>query len=53
MKTTIIIEIEHKNPIQDLLDKVANRAWTLQGVDGVTVSIDNKNLNNNNDQNNL
>lgn len=33
MKTIITIEVEHKQPIPDLADKVAQRAYTLQGVD--------------------
>lgn len=32
MKTIILVEIEHDKPIDDLCDKVAQRAYTLQGV---------------------
>jgi len=40
MKTTITLTIEHKKPISDLLDKVAGRSYTIQGVDDVTVTLD-------------
>ena len=36
MKTVIILTIEHKKPVDDLLDKIACRAYTLDGVDDVT-----------------
>lgn len=35
MITTITLTIEHKKPIPDLLDKVAGRSYTIQGVDDV------------------
>ena len=37
MKTQILLTIEHEAPIPDLLDKIAGRAYTLTGVDDVTV----------------
>ena len=37
MKTQILLTIEHKKDIPNLLDKVAGRAYTLTGVDDVTV----------------
>lgn len=32
MKTIILLSIEHDKPIVDLVDKVAQRAWTIDGV---------------------
>lgn len=40
MKTKIILTITHKNPIPDLIDKVANRVWSLQGVDDADAALD-------------
>ena len=37
MKTIIWMVIEHKQDVPDLLDKIAGRAYTLTGVDDVTV----------------
>ena len=39
MKTQILLTIDHKKPISDLLDKVAGRAYTLAGVDDVTAEL--------------
>jgi hypothetical protein len=36
MQTIITLTIEHKKPILDLLDKVAGRVYTLDGVDDTT-----------------
>jgi len=40
MKTVITLTIEHKSPIPDLLDKVAGRAYTIDGVGDVTASVE-------------
>lgn len=40
MKTRIILTITHKAPIPDLIDKVANRIWSLQGVEGADAALD-------------
>tara|TARA_R110000868_G_scaffold211993_2_gene462018 strand:- start:3519 stop:3686 length:168 start_codon:yes stop_codon:yes gene_type:complete len=32
MKTTITLTIEHKKPIEDLLDKVCQRVYNLDGI---------------------
>lgn len=37
MRTVLTLEIEHAQPIPDLADKVAQRAYTLDKVDDVTV----------------
>ena len=39
MITTIVLRIEHKKPVPDLLDKIAGRAYTIDGVDDVTASL--------------
>ena len=39
MITTVMLRIEHKNPVPDLLDKIAGRAYTIDGVDDVTASL--------------
>ena len=39
MITTIMLRIEHKKPVPDLLDKIAGRAYTIDGVDDVTASL--------------
>ena len=39
MITTIILRIEHKKPVPDLLDKIAGRAYTIDGVDDVTATL--------------
>ena len=39
MKTQILLTIEQKAHIPDLLDKVAGRAYTLTGVDDVTAKL--------------
>lgn len=36
MKTTVVIEVEHSADIPDLADKIAGRAYTLQGVRNAT-----------------
>lgn len=33
MKTTILIEVTHSKPINNLADLIANRSWTLDGVE--------------------
>jgi hypothetical protein len=38
MITTVMLRIEHKKPVPDLLDKIAGRAYTIDGVDDVTAS---------------
>ena len=38
MKTQILLTIEHKAPIPDMLDKIAGRAYTLTGVDDVAAA---------------
>jgi hypothetical protein len=35
LKTLVIIEIDHNKPLPDLADLVAQRAWTLSGVNNV------------------
>lgn len=40
MITTITLTITHKKPISDLLDKVAGRTYTLDGVDDVSASVE-------------
>jgi len=40
METTITLTITHKKPISDLLDKVAGRTYTLDGVDDVSATTD-------------
>lgn len=37
MKTVLTLEIEHKAPIPDLADKVAQRSYNLDKVENVTV----------------
>lgn len=37
MKTIVILEVEHRKPIPDLADKIAARAWTMDGVTNVTL----------------
>ena len=37
MRTVLTIEIEHKAPIHDLADKVAQRSYNLDKVENVTV----------------
>lgn len=32
MRSVIVIEIEHKQPIPHLADMVAGRAWSINGV---------------------
>lgn len=32
MKTLITIEVTHEKPLSGLADKVANRAWSVDGV---------------------
>lgn len=34
MKTKIILPITHTKPIEDILDKVAGRVYTLDGIGG-------------------
>jgi len=40
METKITLTITHKKPISDLLDKVAGRTYTLDGVDDVSAAFD-------------
>jgi hypothetical protein len=42
MKTIVIVEIVHDKPITDLADRIAGRAWTLQGVRYATAHVDEK-----------
>lgn len=35
MKTTVIVEVELEKPVPDLAEKIAARAYTLQGVKNV------------------
>jgi len=37
--TTIMLRVEHKKPVPDLLDKIAGRAYTIDGVDDVTATL--------------
>lgn len=39
MKTIITIEVTHDKPIADLIDKIAGRAYTLDGVKDVTAEL--------------
>lgn len=32
MRTVVVIEVDHKQPIPHLADMVAGRAWTINGV---------------------
>lgn len=36
MKTQILLTVEHSKEVPDLLDKVAGRVYTLDGVEDVT-----------------
>lgn len=45
MKTVLIVTVTHKNEIPDLLDKVAGRAYTLDGVQDVTAEVFKPHLN--------
>lgn len=40
MKTILTVEITHDKPIANLADKIAGRAWTLDGVRYATASVD-------------
>lgn len=40
MKTIIVLEIEHVKPIGDLGERIAGRAYTIDGVDDVTIKRD-------------
>jgi hypothetical protein len=42
MKTIVIVEIVHDKPISDLADRIAGRAWTLDGVRYATAHVDEK-----------
>ncbi len=37
MKTTIVLEVEHRKPVPNLANLVANRAFTLDAVSDVRV----------------
>lgn len=37
MKTTLVLEIEHRKPMPNLANLAANRAFTLDGVTDVRV----------------
>lgn len=37
MKTIVIIEVEHRKPIAELEEKVAQRAYTIDGVSHTVV----------------
>ena len=39
MITTIILRVETDKPVADLLDKIAGRAYTIDGVADVTASL--------------
>lgn len=39
MKTLVVIEIEHKKPLQNLAEMVAQRAYTLDGVEDAKVHV--------------
>jgi hypothetical protein len=41
-RTTVIVEITHDKPIPALADKIAGRAWTLDGVRYATAHVDEK-----------
>lgn len=36
MKTQILLTVEHSKEVPDLLDKVAGRAYSIDGVEDVT-----------------
>jgi hypothetical protein len=40
MKTVVIVEIIHDKEIPGLADKIAGRAWTLQGIRYATAAVD-------------
>ena len=40
MKTLVVIEVEHKKPLPNLAEMVAQRAYTLHGVDNAVVRED-------------
>ena len=42
MRTVVIVEVIHTHPIPDLADKIAGRAWTLDGVRYATAMVDEK-----------
>lgn len=42
MKTIVIVEITHDKEIPGLADKIAGRAWTLDGVRYSTARVDEK-----------
>ena len=39
MKTIITIEVTHDKPVPDLIDKIAGRAYTIDGVKDVTATL--------------
>lgn len=39
MKTQILLTIEHEKEVPDLLDKVAGRAYTIDGVEDVKAEL--------------
>jgi len=39
MKTHILLEVTHTEKATDLVDKIAGRAWTLEGVEDVIAKI--------------
>jgi hypothetical protein len=42
MKSIVIVEVIHTHPIPNLADKIAGRAWTLDGVRYSTAKLDEK-----------
>jgi hypothetical protein len=39
MKTTILLEVHHTEKTTDLIDKIAGRAWTIDGVKDVIAKL--------------
>jgi hypothetical protein len=42
MRTIVIVEVIHSKEIHALADKIAGRAWTLDGVRYATAHVDEK-----------
>lgn len=39
MKQYILLEVTHTDKATDLLDKIAGRAWTIDGVEDVKATV--------------
>ena len=44
MKTIVVLEVTHEKDIPTLADKIASRAWTLDGVRYATARIEEANV---------